>query len=180
MNVVSPASRFAQCEWERRFLLARFPAGAPVLRIRQISDRYIVGTRLRLRRIIHPDGTIDFKLTQKLNDEANGPLQGYLTTIYLSEEDYNVLSALPARPLEKVRHSVTPFGIDVFKGELEGLVMAEAEFRSAKEAAALEIPGFLIREVTSDPRFTGGYLAATTKQQLAENLAEFGLTLIAL
>lgn len=34
---------------------------------------------------------------------------------------------------ENARYSVPPFGIDVFKGVLRGLFLAEAEFNSAEE-----------------------------------------------
>jgi|SRR5579872_3106263 len=108
MKVVSPESRFARPEWERRFLLHRFPEHASVTRVQQIADRYIVGTRLRLRRINSSHGGVGFKLTQKLDHGADGAFQGNLATIYLAEEEYNVFAALPARLLEKTRHSVHP------------------------------------------------------------------------
>lgn len=177
MRAISPKGRFARVEWERRFLLAQFPVDIPSSRVRQIQDRYIRGTRLRLRRLVDADGTSVFKLTQKLDEGARGALQGHITTLYLSEEEYSVLVALPARLIEKQRYSVAPFGIDIFRGNLSGLIMAEAEFDSAEEAAALELPVFLGSEVTSDQRFTGGCLARTTRQQLVGNLAEFGLAL---
>jgi CYTH domain-containing protein len=37
--------------------------------------------------------------------------------------------------------------------------MAEAEFTTPELMAAFSVPDFAIREVTDDPRFTGGYLA---------------------
>lgn len=176
MKTVSPGSRFARPEWERRFLLDQFPANASVTRIRQIADRYIIGTRLRLRRMSDSDGTVAFKLTQKLGHSAAGAFQGQLTTFYLAEEEYNVLTLLPARFLEKARYSVPPFGIDVFKEDLAGLILAEAEFSSAEEAAALEPPAFVFQDVTADPRFTGGSLSITTRQQLMGILQGFGIT----
>ena len=79
--------------------------------------------------------------------------------------------------MEKRRYSVPPFGIDVFEGDLRGLVLAEAEFSSQEEAAVLEVPAFLSRKVTSDRRFTGGCLAVTARERLIEILAEFGIGL---
>jgi CYTH domain-containing protein len=177
MRIVPPDSRFARPEWERRFLLDRFPVNASVARIRQIADRYIIGTRMRLRRMTDSDGTVAFKLTQKLNHGAAGSFQGQLTTIYLTKEEHSILSVLPARSLDKTRYSVAPFGIDVFTGNLGGLILAEAEFGSAEEAAALEPPGFSLQEVTSDPRFTGGYLSTATRQELIRHLEGFGISL---
>ena len=177
MKTFDPKSRFAMPEWERRFLLHRFPANVSVVRVRQILDRYIVGTRLRLRRISDPDGTAVFKLTQKLSEGATGAFQGLLTTIYLAKAEYDLLAALPARVLEKTRHSVPPLGIDVFNKELTGLFLAEAEFRSAEAATAFEPPSFVAQEVTSDSRFTGASLAAARRQEVIGYLAECGITL---
>jgi CYTH domain-containing protein len=74
--------------------------------------------------------------------------------------------------LEKIRHSVPPLGIDLFSKELAGLILAEAEFSSLEEAAVFEVPEFLFREVTCDPRFTGGSLAVATRQQMIDYLQE--------
>jgi CYTH domain-containing protein len=175
MGKFAPFSRFARPEWERRFLLYRFPPNAQVECVRKIVDRYITGTSLRLRRVTDSDGSTVFKLTQKHNHNALGALQGELTTIYLAEEEYNILAALPASLLEKTRNSVPPFGIDVFKGRLMGLLLAEAEFSSAEEAETLGLPPFLSKEVTSDPRWTGGFLSVATREQVGECLREFGI-----
>jgi hypothetical protein len=42
--------KYARVERERRFLLAKPPAPSTVTATRVITDRYLVGTRLRLRR----------------------------------------------------------------------------------------------------------------------------------
>ena len=175
-QVMASEYKYARVEWERRFLLARFPAEAKVTQVRRIVDRYIDGTTLRLRQMREDDGRQVFKLTQKLAAQMRGARQGLITNIYLASEEFDVLSQLPARMLRKTRHSVPPFGIDVFEGELRGLVLAEAEFHSAEEAAALEVPPFLHREVTTDVRFSGGKLATATRDELRQWLAEYGLT----
>ena len=48
--------------------------------------------------------------------------------------------------------------MDVFKGALDGLVMAEAEFENVQAMHAYAAPDFAGREVTEDLRFTGGEL----------------------
>jgi len=169
--------KYARIEWERRFLLARFPHGAVVTRVRRISDRYIEGTTLRLRQQSDSDGHTVFKLTQKLGDQADGARQGLITTVYLTNVEFGVLAKLPAKVLTKTRHSVPPFGIDVFDGVLSGLVLAEAEFNSAAEAAALALPSFIGHEVSEDPRFTGGHLVTASRQELENWLAQHGIKL---
>jgi CYTH domain-containing protein len=167
--------KYAKIEWERRFLLEFFPAHANVLRVRHITDHYIDGTSLRLRE--QTDGGTEFlyKLTQKLPDRARDGQQGLITTIYLQQDEFHVLSQLPSSVLTKTRYSVPPFGIDVFHEALQGLVVAEAEFSSAVEARSLELPSFVAREVTDDDRFTGGRLVHASRRELCDWLAEYGI-----
>ena len=169
--------RYARYEWERRFLLRSFPSGANIHRIRKITDRYIAGTTLRLRRQIDDEGGIVFKLTQKTPTARSGALQGMITTIYLKECEFDVFAALAAAVLTKTRYSVPPFGIDVFGGSLSGLVLAEAEFTSGDEASALTVPSFVVHEVSSDQRFDGGCLATASRRQVETWVAEHGLAL---
>ncbi len=165
--------KYARVEWERRFLLHRLPPQANITRVRRISDRYIDGSNLRLRQQIDDGSVTVFKLTQKLPTAASGAQQGLITTMYLTEHEFQLLANLPGKMLRKTRYSVPPFGIDVFEDTLAGLVMAEAEFNSAEEASALPLPPFVVREVTEDPRFTGGELVRASREELENLLAEF-------
>lgn len=164
--------KYARVERERRFLLDQFPSG--YVARRQIEDRYIDGTFLRLREQTDDDGQT-FKLTQKIPARGSGAQQSLITTIYLTEGEFQLLAQLPAKMLSKVRYSVPPFGIDVFEGALQGLRLAEAEFTSAAEADTLIVPDFILCEVTDDERFTGGQLVRASWQDVANWLAEYGI-----
>ena len=169
--------KYARTEWERRFLLSRLPADANVTAVRTIVDRYIEGTSLRLRRQTHSAGNQVFKLTQKLPRPEGLAQQGLITTIYLTEAEYDLFATLPARLLTKTRYSMPPFGIDVFEGALVGLVTAEAEFDSEAEAAALTLPSLIAHEITHDIRFTGGRLASASRPEVETWAAEYGIAL---
>jgi len=165
--------KYARVERERRFLVKQFPPKAEVVRSRHLADRYVDGTTLRLREQRDEDGIIAYKLTQKLPAPDGGAQQGFITTMYITKEEFCVLAQLPARLLNKTRYSVPPFGIDVFEGELKGLILAEAEFDSASDADGLIIPCFISREVSSDDRFTGGQLARATIQDVKRWLLDY-------
>jgi adenylate cyclase len=67
------------------------------------------------------------------------------------------------RRLHKRRH-VIPHGdlkieVDVYEGDLEGLVVAEVEFGSEEEAGRLEPPDWIGDEVTGDERYLNETLA---------------------
>ncbi|WP_035858114.1 hypothetical protein [Kitasatospora cheerisanensis] len=182
-NVVGPGagSRYARVERERRFLLGRAPEPGAVTCARLITDRYVDGTRLRLRHVERIDtGECAHKLTQKIPAPpgTTGPEQGLITNLYLSVDEYALLlDTLPGRELTKTRLSVPPLGVDVFDGRLLGLVLAEAEFDSAEAAETFVPPTSCLAEVTDDPRFTGGSLARADRGQLRGWLADYGLVL---
>jgi CYTH domain-containing protein len=167
--------KYARVERERRFLLAEPPIPSAVTATRTITDRYLVGTRLRLRRTDWPDGGCELKLTQKVPVAQPGAVQGLITNTYLSPTEYDLLARLPATLLSKTRFSVPPLGVDVFDAHLQGLVLAEAEFTTDEEAQRFVPPADCVAEVTDDIRFTGGNLVETARQQLLQWLAEYGL-----
>ena len=142
--------KYAQVERERRFLLDHMPPGTRTAEGRRIVDRYLTGTTLRLRHMSDHHGH-DYKFTQKIPAAHPGPAQGVITSIYLSDAEYDLLANLPAETLTKTRYSVPPFGIDVFSPPLNGLVLAEIEFNTDVDLLAFQPPRQVIAEVTRDP-----------------------------
>ena len=168
--------KYALVERERRFLLAAPPPASMTTAPRQITDRYLTGTRLRLRLIEDPGSrTSEYKLTQKVPAGRPGPVRGLITNIYLAEHEYDVFATLPAAVLSKTRVSVPPLSIDIFDPPLDGLVIAEAEFTTDSQASCFRPPACSLAEVTDDVRFTGGRLARTLRTELLEWLIEYGI-----
>ena len=166
--------KYAKLENERRFLVdaARLP-DLTNLPFRRIEDRYILGTRLRLRSMTDSvTGARELKFCKK--NEGDDPVSGPITNLYLSEAEHAVLAALPARVIAKRRyrldHDGRGFGVDVFEGELAGLTLCEAEAESREAIVALAFPPWAGREVTIDRFFTGGNLSTITAAEVAERL----------
>lgn len=161
-----PAGKYARFELERRFLVGLLPDDAGLGDGWRIHDRYIENTQLRLRRI-EPTGGGEaiFKLGQKHAPSPPDFSRTTITNMYLSAREYDVLAALPARELRKIRRLLRDhgrvFSVDAFEGELAGLVLAEVELETHAELSEpLDLPSWVIREVSDDARFTGGSLAA--------------------
>jgi CYTH domain-containing protein len=168
--------KYARIERERRFLLSEPPSPAAVTARRRITDRYLPGTRLRLRRIDYPDsGDREFKFTQKEPASQRGFIQGLITNTYLSAAEYDLLASLPAAVLSKARLSVPPLSIDVFEPPLHGLIMADIEFSTDEDAQSFLPPPAAIAEVTDDSRFTGGSLVRARRHDVLAWLAEYGI-----
>jgi hypothetical protein len=166
--------KYARPERERRFALAGAPDG-DVVKTVEITDRYLRETRLRLRQAVERSAfgsTTIYKLTQKVPTVAGGPL--LITTLYLDQREYRLLQAIPAAILRKTRLSIPPFGIDIFHGPLEGLVLAEVEFDSddAQQSFVPTIP--VVAELTGDWRFTGARLATASADDIAADLRPLG------
>jgi CYTH domain-containing protein len=70
-------------------------------------------------------------------------------------------------------HGKRRFGVDVFLGELRGLILAEVEFESDEEMMNATAPAFSVADVSRDERFTGGRLAISSAEELRGMLEEF-------
>jgi CYTH domain-containing protein len=173
---MSSSPKYALAEIERRFLVA--PAAAPDLKgvaYRRIEDRYVIGTRLRLRTMTASDsGLVERKFCKKY--PSDDPLGGPITNLYLDAAEHAALAALPARTLAKRRYKLPHdgrfFALDLFEGELDGLMLCEAEAESREAALAIAFPPWCGPEVTADAFFTGGALSATDAATLAARLRE--------
>jgi CYTH domain-containing protein len=154
------AGKYARYELERRFLVRELldELGEG----QRTTDRYVLGTRLRLRLQETVTGERFYKLSKKEIVEPPDCARMTITTIYLSEAEYEALAGLPALELAKTRYRLELDGrtwaIDVFN---DGLVLAEVPFETLEELRApLELPDWIEREVSDDERFSGGALAA--------------------
>ncbi len=175
---VGKETKYARHEYERRFLLSGPPREEVVQRV-EILDRYLTGTRIRLRRavtaFVDADDSTSFKLTQKLPRPDGRP--GLLTTFYLNESEYETFSRLPGDELRKTRLRIPPLSVDCFEGHHQGLYLAEAEFDDPGAMTEFAPPAWVVAEVTDDARFRGGQLVSGTRDALRRALAEYGITL---
>jgi len=155
-----PKLKYAWVERERRWLCREVPMDR-VIDADSIVDLYVTGTRLRLREATPLDGGPPMRrLTRKADVDAATRL---LTSIYLAPEEFALLAGLPGKVIRKTRHRLALEGgvtmsVDRFEGELAGLILAEREFETHEAMAAFLAPDFCVREVTDDPRYTGGAL----------------------
>ena len=157
-----PKLEYVALERERRWLCRAVPRER-VVRTEAITDLYVTGTRLRLREARPIDGGAPLlRLSRKADLDARTRL---ITSIYLPEEEFAVLAAaLAGVRVRKLRHRMQGapgvlMMVDEFQGDLDGLYLAEADFRTPEQMAAFATPDFALREVTDDPRFTGINLA---------------------
>ena len=180
-NTIVPESKYARVERERRYLLQDLPEGLtradPHL---QITDNYITGSRLRLRKVRDPrNNKWIVKLTQKFAADPNDLSRTTITNTYLNALEAEIMSVFNANEIRKNRYPFEfesrKFGIDMFLGDLFGLVLAEVSFETDEELDSYPQPAFALADVTNDPLFTGGVLCELTFSEVRQQILDRGL-----
>jgi len=173
---VDHSPKYERVERERRFLLLALPPGLELTdEHAQITDNYITGTRLRLRKSRWPaTNEWTLKLTQKHAPQPPDFSRTLITSIYLNEYEYEVLSIFEANELRKNRypyeHEGRRYSVDVFLGPLRGLILAETDFDTDEEMDAFRLPPFAAAEVTREELFTGARLVGLTADDIRREL----------
>jgi len=180
-NTIVPDSKYARLERERRYLLRDLPDGLtrtdPHL---QITDSYITGTRLRIRKVRDPKtNKWIVKFTQKFAPDPTDFSHTFITNMYLNAIEAETFGVFQANEIRKNRYYFDfegrRFSIDMFLGDLLGLVLAETSFASDEEMAGFAQPRFALADVTNNEVFTGGSLSELTFADIRREVAQKGL-----
>jgi len=161
--------KYARQEYERKFLLSARPSRLS-LTYRTIDDRYLIGTSLRLRLVSDERGHV---LTRKLNQKIRrDDGTTWITSIYLSQQEYRLIESLPAICSTMRRYRLECdtrcFAVDVIDASGEEIVLAEVEADSQAEIDAdVSLPE-MVREVTSEPAFSGYEIALRMNSRHAQ------------
>src|SRR5437899_1235827 len=180
-NVVIPESKYARVERERRYLLRELPEGLNRADHHlQITDNYITGTRLRIRKIRDPKtNKWTVKFTQKFAPDSTDLSRTLITNIYLNALEAGTLSIFEANEIRKNRYyfdfAGRRFSIDLFLGDLFGLILSETSFEADEEMRAFATPSFALADVTNNETFTGGKLCELTFADIRAEVQRSGL-----
>jgi CYTH domain-containing protein len=180
-NTIVPESRYARVERERRYLLRDLPEGLtradPHL---QITDNYITGTRLRIRKVREPrSNKWIVKFTQKFAPDPDDLSRTIITNTYLNALEAEVFASYTTNEIRKNRYPFEfegrKFSVDMFLGDLFGLVLAEVSFETDEDLDDFPKPQFALVDVTNEPLFSGGKLCELTFSDVRAAIAERGL-----
>jgi len=171
-------AKYSRVEYERRFLVSNDAGWKRFVELysKTYEDKYIRDSRLRLRILTDSDTNRQIiKLTKKF--ESDSPYFQTITTILLSPDERRLFDNVEGNRLKKTRYYHNyrgqVFSIDVFEGELDGLVLCETERDALEDLMSAELPAYIKREVTEDSFFTGGNLCRTTHTDLLHKLSAF-------
>lgn len=144
-------------EIERKYLLSEVPPWLGECRSERIEQGYLAAgdDEVRLRRL-GDRCLLTVKRGRGLEREEREAEIG-------AEAFDELWPATEGRRVCKVRHyreaDAGCFEIDVYEGDLEGLITAELEFGSVEEAEGFEAPGWLGPELTGEPGWANRDLA---------------------
>jgi CYTH domain-containing protein len=129
----------------------------PILRIRKQGKRYVITKK-------HP--VVDGDASTQTEE-----------TIPLSKEEYEELRLLPGKRVAKTRYCMEQnnvnYEIDVFKEGLEGLVLVDVEFSTAKDKENFLMPNFCLADVTQETFIAGGMLCGKSYMDIQNKLNDF-------
>ena len=177
-NTVVPESKYARIERERRYVLRDLPEGLtrvdPHL---QITDNYVTGTSLRLRKVREPrTNKWTVKFTQKFAPNPHDLSRTIITNMYLNALEAETLSIFNGNEIRKNRYPFEfggkKFAIDMFLGDLFGLVLAEVSFETDEELDSFPLPPFALADVTNNELFSGGRLSELKFADVREEILQ--------
>src|SRR5258708_26443248 len=161
LNTVIPDSKYAGVERERRYLLPDLPEGLSRAEHHlQITDNYLTGTHLRIRKVRDPKtNKWVVKFTRKFAPNENDLSRTMITNLYLNATEAEVLSVFEANEIRKNRYyfdfEYRRYSIDMFIGDLFGLVLAETSFETDEDLDNFQMPPFALADVTNTKTLTG-------------------------
>jgi CYTH domain-containing protein len=181
LNTIVPASKYARVERERRYLLQDLPEGLTRADHHlQITDNYLTGTRLRLRKVRDPrTNKWVVKFTQKFAPNPDDLSRTLITNTYLNAIEAETFAIFEANEIRKNRYPFEfdgrKFSVDMFLGDLFGLVLAEASFETDDELDSFPKPPFVLADVTNHEIFSGGQLSQLTFTDIRKEIERSGL-----
>ncbi len=165
-----------EIELERTYLVKRLPKGIERCESREMLDIYLPSLArhpvLRIRKAGEK-----MAITKKQPVKEGDASRQLEQTIPLSEEEFGELSTMVGKRIWKTRYDYNYNGrtaeIDVFRGKLKGLVLADFEFDSIEEMAKFAIPDFCLAEVTHEEFLAGGMLCGKSYSDIEGELARY-------
>lgn len=162
-------------EIERKYLLKYFPPEIKNSAHKEVLDIYFPKNHphppLRLRK----NGDV-YEITKKTVLSGDKTVRKE-ETISLSKDEFDVLSKIEGKISHKIRYyyayNGVVFEIDVFLGDLQGLVLVDAEFKSEQELSKLIMPEFCLADVTKEVFSAGGMLCGRSYDNIQKDLERY-------
>ena len=157
-------------EIERKFLVASLPDLNNVV-FKELKQAYLsFEPEVRIRSL---DNNLFYLAEKSTGDLSRSEIEPQIDIV-----SFQILTNLvQGRTISKTRYYVSLNNnlmaeLDIYYGELEGLITVETEFKSEKEANEFIVPSWYGKEITYDKRYKNKNLARCSIEELKLLLAE--------
>ena len=166
-----------EIELELTYLAKELPKELASAEPTKLVDIYIpealdVHSRLRLRQ----KGD-RYEITKKIPLQEGDASAHTEYTIPLEALEFDALAPASQKRIVKNRYKVSISGhdaeVDVFEGELKGLVLIDFEFSSEADKAGFTAPACCLADVTQESFVAGGNLAGRSYADIESDLKRF-------
>ena len=155
-------------EIERKFAVIKMPQNLKNYEKEEIEQGYLcIKPTVRIRKS-NNEYTLNYKWKQKGLEEKVA-IQNIEYTMPLTEKNYRILlKKIENYLIKKDRYKIPidnnlTVELDVFHGNLEGLVFAEVEFTNLEAAESFDKPEWLGKDLCFDKRFDNTSLSKVEK-----------------
>jgi len=163
-------------ELEKTFLARELPKELKNCKSKEVVDVYFPKEAKHPTIRVRKNGD-KYEMTKKERLDPDDASMQKEHTIPLSKEEFLTLSKLDGKKLSKIRYYYNFKGnvaeIDVFQGNLKGLVLIDFEFQTVEEKDKFKMPGFCLADVTQDEFVAGGMLCGKKYADIKEELRKY-------
>lgn len=164
-------------EIELTFLAKELPKGLLNSPSKELLDIYIPAKKDHPSLRIRKSGD-RHEITKKEPIKEGDASHQFEKTIPLTSDEFEELNMLKGKRVEKTRYyykeGETNFEVDVFKGDLIGLMIVDVEFSSLEEKAKFKMPSWCLAEITQEEFVAGGMICGKKYEDIEKDLERFG------
>jgi len=150
-----------EIELEKTYLVKEIPQGLFDCKFKEIFDIYVPKSYPHPTLRIRKKGD-KYEITKKSPIKEGDSSEQHEHTISLTEEEFESFKMVAGKPVRKYRYYYNHQGVqaefDVFKDDLEGLMLVDFEFKEVADKNNFDMPDFCLADVTQDEAFAGGML----------------------
>lgn len=163
-------------ELELTYLAKSLPTGLKSAKQKEMLDIYLPSTSAHPTLRIRKNGD-KHEMTKKEPIVEGDSSRQLENTIPLHPDEFAELSQLPGKRVQKTRYLYSEDGVnyevDVFGGDLTGLVLVDVEFDSVEKKSKFTKPDWCLVEVTQEKFVAGGMLCDKKYSDIEGDLERF-------
>lgn len=163
-------------ELEKTFLIKFLPENLKKCKFKEVIDIYFPKNSSHPKIRLRKSGD-NYELTKKEPVNEGDASHQNEQTIILTKPEFEALSAVEGKKVHKLRYYYQYKGriaeIDVFQGNLKGLVVVDFEFKKIEDKDDFEIPDFCLADITQEDFIAGGMICGKSYGDIEQNLKKF-------